>query len=170
MSSRKSSRTSRSRARWVVRPARDSDATAVERLRCEGFKEHARRRPDFFRAEAQLPPLPGEDGPDRAVLVAVSASGEAEPAGVAIVTRHFRSPGAWMKPLDRAYLDELVVDPSLRRKGIGRLLVDEACAWARRAGARQIVLTAWMPSRATSRFYDRVGFGVVSQIRAASLE
>jgi GNAT superfamily N-acetyltransferase len=52
-------------------------------------------------------------------------------------------------------LDDLFVDPDLKRRGIGRALVEEAVAGARRAGSVRIDVTANPDARP---FYESVGF------------
>ena len=58
----------------------------------------------------------------------------------------------------KAYLDHLVVDPEVRRQGIGRALVQHAIDEARAAGASRIDLTAGEGKQAGRALYDSMGF------------
>ena len=58
----------------------------------------------------------------------------------------------------KAYLDHLVVDPGLRRRGIGRSLVEHAIGRAEAAGASRIDLTAGDAKQAGHSLYRSLGF------------
>jgi len=58
----------------------------------------------------------------------------------------------------KAYLDHLVVEPGMRRRGIGRVLVEHAVAQARAAGATRIDLTAGDQKQAARALYSSFGF------------
>jgi ribosomal protein S18 acetylase RimI-like enzyme len=58
----------------------------------------------------------------------------------------------------RAWIEDVVVDDGVRRRGVGVALVDAALARAREGGARTVDLTS-RPSRvAANRLYERMGF------------
>jgi ribosomal protein S18 acetylase RimI-like enzyme len=58
----------------------------------------------------------------------------------------------------KSYLDHLVVDPRMRRRGIGRALVEHAVSRARAAGAARIDLTAGDQKVAGRALYRSLGF------------
>lgn len=58
----------------------------------------------------------------------------------------------------KAYLDHLVVEPRLRRHGVGRALVQHAITQARAAGATRIDLTAGDQKEAGRALYLSLGF------------
>jgi ribosomal protein S18 acetylase RimI-like enzyme len=58
----------------------------------------------------------------------------------------------------KAYLDHLVVEPRMRRRGIGRALVEHAITRARAAGAARIDLTAGDQKYAGRALYLSIGF------------
>ncbi len=55
------------------------------------------------------------------------------------------------------------VHPELRRRGVGRLLVDTAVAWARRSNVTEIVLDVALGPESAIDFYRRVGFEPVGE-------
>ena len=58
----------------------------------------------------------------------------------------------------KAYLDHLVVAPDLRRRGIGRALVQHAIHQAKSSGASRIDLTASERKQAGRALYASLGF------------
>ena len=56
------------------------------------------------------------------------------------------------------YLQRLAVDLALRRRGLGRLLVDDACAWMTRHGATRAVVNTAITNRAALELYACLGF------------
>jgi ribosomal-protein-alanine N-acetyltransferase len=56
-------------------------------------------------------------------------------------------------------LGRLAVAPSERRRGIGRMLADEAIAWLADSGARRLVLSTQEANTASRALYASMGFG-----------
>lgn len=54
------------------------------------------------------------------------------------------------------------VAPAARRTGTGRALLDAVEAWARAWGAQRIVLWVFGANESAQRFYERIGFVVLS--------
>jgi ribosomal protein S18 acetylase RimI-like enzyme len=54
----------------------------------------------------------------------------------------------------------IAVDPALRRRGVGRALVDAAIAEARARGARRLTLRVLAPNDGARRLYESAGFVV----------
>jgi ribosomal protein S18 acetylase RimI-like enzyme len=66
---------------------------------------------------------------------------------------HFRIPTGV-----RAWIEDVVVDGNARGQGLGSMLVREAIAVARRAGARTVDLTSRPGREAANALYAREGF------------
>ncbi len=60
----------------------------------------------------------------------------------------------------RAWIEDVVVDESARRRGVGELLCREAIDRARSAGARNVDLTSRSTRQAANRLYQRLGFSL----------
>lgn len=60
----------------------------------------------------------------------------------------------------RAHIEDVVVDESMRGKGIGEELVRHALNMAREAGADGVVLTSNPKREAANRLYQRLGFAI----------
>jgi ribosomal-protein-alanine N-acetyltransferase len=84
-------------------------------------------------------------GPPGAVLVVQSAAG-------------IRAACAYRVVADEAEVLDVCVDPALRRRGLGRLLVRLAMARAARAGARTVRLEVRVSNEAARRLYGSLGF------------
>jgi ribosomal protein S18 acetylase RimI-like enzyme len=57
-----------------------------------------------------------------------------------------------------ALLEDMVVHPEWRRRGIGRRLLDHAIAGARKAGCARITLLTDSDNHPAMNFYARAGF------------
>ena len=62
-----------------------------------------------------------------------------------------------------AYLQRLAVDPAMQRIGIGRSLVRTAARWAKREGARVMMLNSPTANDAAIRLYESEGFVVLDE-------
>ena len=60
----------------------------------------------------------------------------------------------------RAWIEDVVVDESARRQGVGELLCREAIRRARFARARNVDLTSRSARKAANRLYRRLGFSL----------
>ncbi|MDE3087219.1 MAG: GNAT family N-acetyltransferase [Acidobacteriota bacterium] len=58
----------------------------------------------------------------------------------------------------RAWIEDVVVDASVRNKGVGAALTDAAVAKARAMGCRNVDLTSRPSREAANRLYQRLGF------------
>ncbi len=58
----------------------------------------------------------------------------------------------------RGWIEDVVVDESVRGQGVGGVLIEEAIRLAREAGARTVDLTTRPARAAAGRLYERAGF------------
>jgi GNAT superfamily N-acetyltransferase len=65
----------------------------------------------------------------------------------------------WLEPVcGEAHVEELAVLPSAGRRGLGRALLDAACAWAVAAGYRAVTLCTFRDVPWNGPFYRSAGF------------
>jgi GNAT superfamily N-acetyltransferase len=57
----------------------------------------------------------------------------------------------------RCWVEDLVVDPDRRSRGVGSALLDAAAAWARERGATHLELDTALVRSDAQRFYERRG-------------
>lgn len=62
-----------------------------------------------------------------------------------------------------AYLQRLAVDPAGQGRGIGRSLVRTSARWARREGARTLMLNTQLDNEPAIRLYESEGFQVLPE-------
>ena len=61
------------------------------------------------------------------------------------------------------YIDDLCVDRSARRMGVGRMLVDKARAYAEEKGCNRLLLNVWEFNKNAIDFYEDYGFSTRSR-------
>jgi GNAT superfamily N-acetyltransferase len=62
------------------------------------------------------------------------------------------------RPPDTLLIFSMWVDPAGRRRGTGRVLVDEVTSWGRSWGARRAVLWVFAVNEPAIRFYEKLDF------------
>jgi GNAT superfamily N-acetyltransferase len=68
---------------------------------------------------------------------------------------------------DLAYLEQLAVRPEHGRRGVGTLLLDVACAHARKSGESELWLTTYAHLAWNRPYYERNGFAVLAESRCS---
>ena len=104
-----------------------------------------------------------------AISTSAEAALEAQQSGRLIVARSAAGEVvgfALLEELDgHAHLEELDVDPSFGRRGIGRALVSAASEWARARGDAEITLSTFGHVPWNAPFYASMGFETVPASR-----
>jgi GNAT superfamily N-acetyltransferase len=57
-----------------------------------------------------------------------------------------------------SFVEHLVVDVDWRRRGVGRLLIDECIRIAKKAGSYKLFIPSTFPREEAHAFYEKVGF------------
>jgi len=149
-----------------IRAATGEDFVGLCRLWAAVDELHAELAPDFFRQPPE-PPRSRADlrrqlaDSDRLTLVA-EERGELCGLAEAKLADTPREPQ--LQPRRRVYLDELVVGPRWRRRGVGRALLEAVEAWGRGRGASDILLTVWAGNADAEAFYGELGFRPQSHV------
>lgn len=66
---------------------------------------------------------------------------------------------------DAAHVEQVSVDPSFARRGIGAELIGVAAGWARTRGLRRLTLTTFTEVPWNAPYYARIGFRVMPRER-----
>lgn len=154
-----------------IRQARLADHLALCALWTQVDELHAAIRPDFFtcgeepaRSKLYLDGL--VDDPEQEILVAVR--GETL-LGLIHLQMYDTPRSSVFVDRRRAHVEDLVVDRSCRREGIGTSLLRAGEDWARKHQASQLVLTVWSGNAPGLGFYVEHGYRPVSQVFAKEL-
>jgi GNAT superfamily N-acetyltransferase len=67
------------------------------------------------------------------------------------------------RPPDDCLVFSMWVAPQARREGVGRAWSDAAADWARSWGARRIVLWVTGANEGAQRFYEKIGFRLLTE-------
>jgi ribosomal protein S18 acetylase RimI-like enzyme len=89
----------------------------------------------------------------QASVVLVARDGASGPIVGSLTLALFRIPTGV-----RAWIEDVVVDSSMRGRGVGQALTTHALERARSAGARTVDLTSRPSREAANRLYQRMGF------------
>ena len=134
----------------TIRPATLADEEAALHLIKELFAAPGGTPPDYTRERASVGFRYAVEQADADVLLAMTGD---EVIGLASMYVVFPSIRFGL----RCYLQDLVVTPSRRSRGIGRLLLDAASEWAREHGCHHLALDSGTRRRDAHRFYIAQG-------------
>ncbi len=142
-----------------LRRAEPRDRDALAGLFAELLGHHAALEPAFAVRADVRERLPGIVArllrqSDAAVFVWEEAGDVAGFCSVCVT----RAPDA-MVEASRAEIEELGVRSDRRRTGIGRVLVDAACAWAKSRGAARIEVRVAVRNAEGQAFWRALGYG-----------
>lgn len=115
------------------------------------FAAPGSRPPDWDAARAAVGLEQAINSRDSAVLVAADHAGGLIGLCTAYQDLHSIRFGY------RAWIEDLVVDPRHRSRGVGKALLDAAKGWARERGAMHLELDSGLERTDAHRFYRREG-------------
>jgi len=81
-----------------------------------------------------------------------------KPIGYCLLKVIEREPNAWTEGFRRLLVDQISVEPNAQRQGIGTLLMQEACQFAREHHINEVTLEYWANNDAARAFYQALGF------------
>lgn len=143
----------------AVRDARETDFEQLVALFSEENRFHAELMPDYIQVtddvltKTELHEFIGSE--DTHIFV---CEAESQVVGAVIVSIRRRKEDRWNKPIETAYIEDLIVSAQARRMGVGKHLMTEAIAWARAKGVDSIELHVWQSNSGAIRFYESLGF------------
>ncbi len=137
----------------IIRQASKYDASAVYGLLCIIAKLHKNGRPDMF------PDLISKYTPEQ-----VTERLSKQDSGVFVAEHKGKVAGYVFCDVitdgdgTTLYIDDLCVDPSLRRLGIGKKLLDQATLYGKEKQCRFCLLNVWEFNTSAVEFYENYGF------------
>ncbi|WP_121181290.1 MULTISPECIES: GNAT family N-acetyltransferase [unclassified Nocardiopsis] len=137
----------------IIRAAIRSDLGAILRLLRElGDADHSQSAHVRMSSAAVRAWTRMENDPDRTILVAEQRGQIIGTLDLLVVANLTHDAQPW------AVVDNLVVDPLTRGRGIGRALMDDAVDRAARAGCYKVELLSHESRHGAHRFYAALGF------------
>jgi GNAT superfamily N-acetyltransferase len=121
--------------------------------------EHAAAEPELeWRSNARA-----ASAGDRRVWFIARSDGDAGSDAAAAQPIDMGMVQARRRPPDDCLVFSMWVAPEARHGGVGRALIDAAAGWARSWGGRRIVLWVTGVNGDALRFYERIGFRLLSE-------
>jgi len=143
---------------------RDGDAARLREVRLRALREAPRAFATRFDEASERPPEYWEEwarAPVEEQVTVVAVDGDRWVGLVSGWLLEERPGSAW--------LARLWVDPSVRRAGVGLLLIEAIDEWARERGATTLELSVTANNEAAATFYARAGFAETGERRRRPL-
>lgn len=142
-----------------IRSAVPADAECLVRLNASVHARHLQERPDFFRATdaRQL----GEwfrDLLGKPTTRCWIAALDGVTAGYVLMREHQREATVFCRERHWHEIEQVAVEPQLRRRGIALALIETALAAAAETGASEVELASWSFNSAAHALFARCGF------------
>lgn len=140
-----------------IRPVRPEEFALAGDVTARAYREFA--PPEMPQWEPYLQRIADVAGRAERAAVLVALVDGAIAGSASIELDHHIEPD-WSDPIDpdTAHLRMLGVDPDLRRRGIGRALVEASIDYARANGRTRMTLETTAPMRAAQAMYESMGF------------
>lgn len=140
-------------ARLPIRPFRDSDMDECVRMSMALYPDGVAEdhRADFDIAQQR---------PDAEIFVIERPNGSL--GGFVEVGARAYADGCVTTPV--GYIEAWYVDPDLRKRGYGRVLLEAAEEWARAQGYREMASDAYLENETSHRAHERSGYEVVDRV------
>ena len=141
-----------------IRKAEKEDYREIAGFMQQVHDLHSQARPDIYKDVQHFYTLEqfAEDMATPEILfLAASVSGKM--VGMCEIKYHTAGGGSITRKRQRAYVEAICVDEKYRNRGIGKLLLMEAEAEARRRNIFKLELTAWNFNQSVLEFYRNYG-------------
>ena len=138
----------------IIRRAKKSDAPELMRLLVQIDNVHSQIRPDIFEpgvtkyTTEEIETIVEND--DMPVYVCED--------GGKLIAHLFAIKEDDMRLGKHLYIDDLCVDESARRLGVGQQMMDYVAEDAKKMGCKRLTLNVWKGNIEGENFYDKIGF------------
>lgn len=78
---------------------------------------------------------------------------------IGLLTAQIYHPAPIYEPKTMVYVEDLVVEPEARRRGVGRALVERAIEWGNELGATEVRAGVLAGNQLARSFWEKVGAG-----------
>lgn len=149
----------------ITRIAEEKDIPEIARLLLHVHGVHSEKRPDIFKrgsrkyTDEELKELLN-DGLYRIFVAEDSGDIAGYIFCILEVTENDKS----LADRKNLYIDDLCVDPSYQRQGVGTLLLEKARVCAREEKCNSVTLNVWELNEGAMKFYEKAGFKVMKTV------
>ncbi|WP_157879939.1 GNAT family N-acetyltransferase [Streptomyces natalensis] len=152
----------------TLRIASSDDLAILTRLNAIVHDAHVRHRPDLFVSTPSRDSLEALlirqlSDPDTTFLIAETTP-DGNALGYAMARVATRHGNALIAPDSVISLEQIAVDPSASRKGVGSALLDAVRDIGRAAGCRRLVTNVWDFNEGALSFYQASGLRPMSRM------
>ena len=143
----------------IIRRAVPTDTDGILALLSQVEAIHQKGRPDLFRVNGtkytatELCEVMADD--DRPIFVAVN--GEKVLGYIFGIIAETKD-STMLFDMKTIHLDDVCIDESCRREGVGGALMEYVTSWAKSVGCNRMDLDVWEFNDGARRFYERYGF------------
>ena len=142
-----------------VRKALEKDIPMIENLLSQVDLVHHNGRPDIFKIGTkynamQIKTMLGDES--KPILVCVDENDEVLGYCFCIFVEHKND--SVLTDVKSLYVDDLCVDESMRKKGVGKVLLNNAIDLAKSSGCYNVTLNVWSCNAQALKFYENCGF------------
>ena len=151
--------------RAEVREATDQDVEALLRMFVEAHQPHLEAMPHVFKGMDDIASIRGFllDLIERADSGVFVAELDGNPVGCLWMTEQQTPEWTILVPRRYAMIGNVVVGAQVRRRGIGRALLDQAHRWATDRGIDEVELNVYEFNTGAIALYERLGYATVSR-------
>ena len=148
----------------TIRRAQEKDTARIGELLTQVAKVHELGRPDIFKADTrkytdeELFILMQDES--RPIFVAVDDADEVVGYSFCVI---LEKGGHALKDMRTLYIDDLCVDASARRLGVGKALFDYVKDYAREIGCYNLTLNVWACNPGAMAFYEKLGMEMMKK-------
>ncbi len=147
-----------------IRRAEERDIERIGALLTQVAKVHEMGRPDIFKADTrkytddELVILLQDQS--RPIFVAADETGKVLGYSFCVI---LEKGGHALKDMKTLYIDDLCVDQTARRLGVGKALFEYCKDYAREIGCYNLTLNVWACNPGAMAFYEKQGMAMLKK-------